>query len=161
VPEPAYTTTIRRRIINESITRIDREGTYISGTIQLVAGDRIRHVLTSDNPLQQQTRVPIVRWLLDGVLRYDTCVNCGQKTTREHAVQCSGAFQLLEPLWEHWLLLTRPELTILDNILNRDRNIVPTEHWYRTRAQAVGLIFRNCLGFTQADTGYWHPSDPG
>jgi hypothetical protein len=38
---------------------------------------------------------------------------------------------------------------------------VPTEHWYRTLAQAVGLIYRNCLSFTQADTGYWHPPDPG
>jgi hypothetical protein len=161
VPEPAYTTTVLRRIINESITRLDREGTNISGTIQLEAGDHIRHVLTSDFPLQQQIRVPIVRWLLGGVLRHDTCVNCGQIATREHAVQCSGAFQLLEPLWEHGLPLTRPELTILDNILNRDRNIVPTEHWYRTLAQAVGLIYRNCLSFTQADTGYWHPPDPG
>jgi hypothetical protein len=161
VPAPVYTTTVLRRIINESITRLDREGTNISGTIQLESGDRIRHVLTSDFPLQQQIRVPIVRWLLGGVLRHDTCVNCGQIATREHAVQCSGAFQLLEPLWEHRLPLTRPELTILDIIMNRDRNIVPTEHWYITLAQAVGLIYRNCLGITQADTGYWHPPDSG
>jgi len=86
------------------------------------------------------------------IARHQKCVKCGEVLSRIHATECSGVFESLSALYGIPQSFGR---TILDKILNRHRNRKAPKSLYPNLANAVGIIFKECLGYTKTKTGDW------
>lgn len=161
-PQPGLSTQQVKDLCKDQICRLDPNGTNIAGAIEVGAKDPIRHLFTSACNEPVATRVTLTRWMTGSVVRHDRCRNCPNGVlTRQHALECSGALDLLQPLWPARQPLTNPAHTLLDNLLNGARAIAPSHQFYTTVSQAIGLVYTRCLHFSQASNGYWAPRDAG
>jgi hypothetical protein len=160
-PGRGYSKAELDRMALEAIARLDRGDRNIAGAIEMESTDPVRFPLRADFTGTMETRVTVTRWMVGAVVRRDACRNnnCGQVLTRQHALECSGALDLLEPLRPP-AHLARPNLNLLDNILNASRALTPPPHFYATIARAIGLIYSRCLRFAQRPNGYWTAENP-
>ena len=149
--------------VNESaIEALDQESPNVAGSIDYVPHEGFRHFMKPGAIRTRKTKVTILRWLIGGVCLHSRCKSCGEVLSRQHGLTCSGAEECL--LTEFGSLLHEdeyPHLNILDRLLNKYRSSPPTEHaeyWYESLEQAIAMVYRNCLGYQQADNGFWSDS---
>jgi hypothetical protein len=162
VPMPGYTKQQLKSFEMDAICALDRGASNIAGAVQVEPGDPVRDILTAAANQPIASRVTICRWMTGSIVRHDQCRNCdGVELSRAHALECSGANMILQPLWPDGMPLADPTLTLLDNLLNAVRAGKPTQHFYDTVVAAIGLVYTRCLRFRQAANGYWTPHDPG
>ena len=116
--------------------------------------DEDQRQICSDPKIDRKTRAPIIRWMTGSVARHQTCVKCGDSLSRQHAVECSGAKAELVQLYGN--LPGCFGRTIIDKLLNRYRKRRKSpKALYSNISNAVGMIFRDCLGFVQVQNGVW------
>jgi hypothetical protein len=133
----------------------------VAGMLQAEPGDLIRHALRPYAFSVKKTRISVTRWLLGGVAIHMPCLNCtgNNELSRKHAAVCSGAHAYL---MQHYMDHYDPEGrgTILDQLLNKFRNVIPDQGFYNHLANAISLIYSNCLGFQQQANGFWTRPEP-
>ena len=116
--------------------------------------DEDQRQICCDPKIDRKTRAPIIRWMTGSVARHQTCAKCGDSLSRIHAVDCSGAKEELVKIYGS--LPDSFGRTIIDKLLNRFRNRQKSpKALYSNIANAIGMIYKDCLGFIQAPNGQW------
>ena len=99
------------------------------------------------NPRPQ--RVAIQKWMAN----HQVCKRCNAQLSRRHAVEWSGALQLLQTHFSD-LLAQRTNMEELTYILNYHRNTIAVDQAkIRIVYQAIAGIYSTCLGFLQGGNG--------
>ncbi|RKP15620.1 hypothetical protein ROZALSC1DRAFT_26256 [Rozella allomycis CSF55] len=73
----------------------------IAGSIETKASEGHHHLLRPNIDLDPKMRQTILRWRCGNIARHQSCKQCNQMLSREHAVSCSGAFAYLKEFYPH------------------------------------------------------------
>lgn len=167
IPTKAFEPAIQRRIVHDSIAKLNVNESSVSGTIECIPAEGYRHCLRPYAFTSDQIRVPVLRWIVGNVAIHMPCINEGCSTTisRRHAAICSGAHDALVTRYPQQanayqqLLQSDPSLrsTLLDYLLNQHR-INPPATLYPDIASSVSMIYEKCLGYRQKANGFFVPA---
>lgn len=168
IPSPTYSKAAIKGLIMSEIGALDRGAANVAGVIEVLPSQqRHRHLLQPYAFSTRQERVSVLKWITGGVANHSICLNCHgpqQELSRQHAVACSGAGEMLKLLYRRFINDLGPGTTI-DQLLNHFAHRAPPPELYSHVHQAISLIYSRCLGFQQALNGFWKapeadPDDP-
>lgn len=159
IPQKAFTKQEKKRLVKESIVRNLDNQTSVAAAVMVDMDDPIRHCMMPNAFKDKKTRSTVLRWIIGGVANHQTCNQCGdEELSREHALECSGAHELLRSYYLEHQEQDNNELFI-NQLLNKFRNGPPDDDFYERIAEAVGLIYTKCLGFRQKRSAFWVPDE--
>jgi Reverse transcriptase (RNA-dependent DNA polymerase) len=154
-PEKGFSLSTKKRLVKESIVNnIDRE-LSVAAALQVESNDPIRHCLLPNAFQDKKTRVTILRWIIGGVANHQVCKKCQrEELSRNHAVECSGALEYLKMFYpDHYE--ENNSINFISVLLNIYRNGPADVSFYERIATAVSMIYKDCLGYQQKETGFW------
>jgi hypothetical protein len=138
----------------QKICTLDRDTNNVAGSILLEPKDPLRACL-KPSVLPMEQRVAIVKWITGGVARHKPCL-CGVELSREHAINCSGAGELIQHYFTDDIDRDSP-INHISQVLNIHRNSRETRV-YNVVFDAIKLIYENCLGYRQRQNGFFAAS---
>ena len=102
-PTPIMEKKLQKEIVYAELMGLDRGLDNISGTLFIENLEKKRHVTRANNGVRKDFRINIVKWMLGNICTHQTCKVCGEKVSRSHGVECSGAGAFLETRMGHLL----------------------------------------------------------
>jgi hypothetical protein len=141
------------------MARKERGKGKIVGDIFIPANLKIRACFKAEVLQTRTEKITITRWLIGQVTNHQNC-KCGNaELSRKHAIQCTASHIVLNTLDPDIAIDRNAEMNIIDQVFEqvyqrRDRSI------YQTLTQIISNIYRDCLGFTRKENGYWENAEP-
>ena len=141
----------RKKLEHEMIAALDFSKTNVGGVIEMDDKPKFRACL-KPGVVTKKKRIAIVKWLTGGVARHNPC-RCGQEMSRVHAIECSGAGELILARFgseiDH-----ASGVNWISQVLNTYRNSKAA--WvYDSVYDAIRMIYQNCLGYQQQANGFF------
>jgi hypothetical protein len=130
---------------------LDATASNVAGAIEIGEKEKLRAVL-KPGVVSKKKRIAIVKWLTGGVARHKTCT-CGVEMSRVHAIECSGANELLFNRFGDEINQDS-EVNWISQILNLYRKSTESRI-YNVVYGAIKMIYENCLGYRQQANGFF------
>ena len=125
---------------------------------------RLHRHLQAATKVSREDRVSITRWQLGLVASHQTCLKCKLHNglSREHAVACSGAGEMLEPMWASIPVTRRadaPGRTVIDRLINEAATGMNQDRVVAL-VSAINTIEVQCWGRVRTVTEFWRSPAP-
>jgi hypothetical protein len=137
------------------ISECDKGLTNVSGSI-LVHDTLKLHNLLEPTLEDQKYKQLIIKWRIGNIATHQKCMRCRNDTelSREHALACSNAHEMLENVYGHHKD-PNSELLFIDQLLNKFYLKPPDNQFYKRIFRALKKVVTICLNWKLSSSGIW------
>ena len=115
---------------------------------------KLRACFQADVLTNRNSRILINRWLCGNIANHQTCKKCQGTASRIHVIQCTGIETAIMNIDPQFQLCHSSYYNAMDQafqFLYHNSNSAS----YEVMATCIKKIYIECLGYQQADNGYW------
>ena len=128
----------------------------IGSSITFDTNLKLRACFQADVLTNRNSRILINRWLCGNIANHQTCKKCQSTASRRHVIQCSGietSIMSIDPVFKLCHSSFYNAMDQAFQFLYHNSNSAS----YDVMANCIKKIYMECLGYQQADNGYWSP----
>jgi hypothetical protein len=146
----------KRDIIVCELEARSRGMNNIGSSITFDTNLKLRACFQADVLTNRNSRILINRWLCGNIANHQTCKKCQSTASRRHVIQCSGietSIMSIDPVFKLCHSSFYNAMDQAFQFLYHNSNSAS----YDVMANCIKKIYIECLGYQQADNGYWSP----
>ena len=132
-----------------------RDMNNVGSTITFDTNLKLRACFQADVVTNRNSRILINRWLCGNVANHQICKKCQAPASRIHVIQCTGLETSLMNIDPDFKLCPSSRSNALDQAFQFLYHN-PNSASYEVIANCIKKVYMECLGYQQAENGYWN-----